>query len=106
MLSLVFTIAVAAVIAIGFVDVVKNFLPDTVSTKVKTIIGIVFEAAVGAGVGVIDAMIRGSSALPGALYTIVVAAGTVAAAQFGYTYFAKPIKTFFEAVVAKFKGTK
>ena len=105
MLSLVFTIAVAAVIAIGFVDVVKNFLPDTVSTKVKTIIGIVFEAAVGAGVGVIDAMI-GSSALPGALYTIVVAAGTVAAAQFGYTYFAKPIKTFFEAVVSKFKGTK
>lgn len=40
-------VLVASVVSVGLVEVVKNFLPDSLNTIVKTIIGLVIELAVG-----------------------------------------------------------
>lgn len=42
----VLNVIIASIIAIGLVEVVKNFLPDSLDSKIKTIIGIAIELAV------------------------------------------------------------
>ena len=96
MVNLVLCVAVAAVISVGFVEVVKNFVPASAGTKVKTVIGIVFEAAVGVGIALVDALFNTSGAVTTTLRAVIVAAGTVGAAQFGYTYIAKLIAAITE----------
>ena len=57
MVNLILSVLIAAVIAVGYVDVVKNLFPvATTNPKVKTVIGIVFEALVGVGVSLVGAL--------------------------------------------------
>ena len=102
MLNLVFTIAVAAVIAVGVTDIVKNLLPTVLSgTKVKTIAGIVITALIGLATGFVSAkfgcLLGGFST---AVFCVIVAVGTVGASVYLYNYIAKLLA----AIVAKLKA--
>lgn len=85
MVNLIFSVLIASIIAVGYVEIVKNFFPNC-GPKVKTIIGIVFEALVGVGVSLVGALFDKTSVLTGVLRAIIIAVGTVGLAQFGYTY--------------------
>ncbi|MCF0126425.1 MAG: hypothetical protein HUJ68_11875 [Clostridia bacterium] len=90
MVNLILNVLVASVIAVGFVDLVKNFFPKA-STAGKTVIGIVFEVLVGIGVSFVSSLFDNTSVLTGVLRAIVTAVGTVGASQFCYTYIASLI---------------
>ena len=94
MANLILSILIAAVIAVGYVDVVKNLFPvATTNPKVKTIIGIVFEALVGVGVSLVGALFDKTSVATGVLRAIIIAVGTVGVAQFCYSYILSFIKS-------------
>lgn len=87
MVNLILSVLIASVIAVGYVDVVKNLFPvATTNPKVKTIIGIVFEALVGVGVSLIGALFDKTSVVTGILRAIIIAASTVGVTQFCYNY--------------------
>lgn len=60
LLTTIFNVLISSFVAIGLVEVIKNFLPDSLNSKVKTIISLVVEliaaavyvAAFGAGTSV------------------------------------------------------
>lgn len=82
MVNLILSVLIASVIAVGYVDVVKNLFPiATMNPKVKTIIGIVFEALVGMGVSLVGALFDKTSVVTGVLRAIIIAVGTVGVAQ-------------------------
>ena len=92
MVNLILSILIAAVIAVGYVDVVKNLFPvATTNPKVKTVIGIVFEALVG--VSLVGALFDKTSVATGVLRAIIIAVGTVGVAQFCYSYILSFIKS-------------
>lgn len=87
MVNLVLSVLIASVIAVGYVDVVKNLFPvATMGPRVKTIIGIVFEALVGVGVSLVGALFDKTSVATGVLRAVIIAAATVGVAQFCYSY--------------------
>lgn len=47
MFNALLIVFVASIVSVGLVEVVKNFLPNTLNTLVKTIIGLVIELAIG-----------------------------------------------------------
>lgn len=98
MVNLILSVLIASVIAVGYVEIVKNFFPDF-SPKIKTVVGIVFEALVGVGVSLVGALFDKTSVVTGVLRAIIIAVGTVGAAQFGYTY----ITSFITAIKDKLK---
>lgn len=92
MVNLILSVLIASVIAVGYVDIVKNLFPvATMNPKVKTIIGIIFEALVGVGISLVGALFDKTSIATGVLRAIIIAVGTVGLAQFGYTYIASLI---------------
>ena len=92
MVNLILSVLIASVIAVGYVDIVKNLFPvATMSPKVKTIIGVAFEALVGVGISLVGALFDKTSVATGILRAIIIAVGTVGVAQFGYTYIASLI---------------
>ena len=91
MVSLILSILVAAVIAVGLTDVLKNFLPANLPTRVKTAVGVVVDAGIGVAVALVSASMNGANALGAVLSCIVVAIGTVGVANVGYNYIAKLI---------------
>ena len=87
MVNLVLSVLIASVIAVGYVDVVKNLFPvATMGPRVKTIIGIVFEALVGVGVSLVGALFDKTSVSTRVLRAVIIAAATVGVAQFCYSY--------------------
>lgn len=68
---------VFAAVAVGLVEVVKNFLPKDLNSKIKTVIAIVIEVVV-AVVGAILIKNDGAGAV------VITAIGTVALAQLFY----------------------
>ena len=87
MVNLILSVLIASVIAVGYVDIVKNLFPvATINPKVKTIIGIVFEVLVGVGVSLVGALFDKTSVATGVLRAIIIAASTVGVAQFCYSY--------------------
>lgn len=47
MFNALLIVFVASIVSVGLVEVVKNFLPSTLNTIIKTIIGLVIELAIG-----------------------------------------------------------
>lgn len=87
MVNLILSVLIASVIAVGYVDIVKKLFPiATTNPKVKTIIGVVFEALVGVGVSLVGALFDKTSVTTGVLRAIIIAVGTVGTAQFCYSY--------------------
>ena len=87
MVNLILSVLIASVIAVGYVDIVKNLFPiATINPKVKTVIGIIFEVLVGVGVSLVGALFDKTSAATGVLRAVIIAAATVGIAQFGYSY--------------------
>ena len=81
MVNLILSVLIASVIAVGYVDIVKNLFPvATMSPRVKTIIGVVFEALVGVGVSLVGALFDKTSVATGILRAIIIAVGTVGVA--------------------------
>lgn len=100
MVNLILSVLIASVIAVGYVDVVKGLFPiATMNPRVKTIIGVVFEALVGVGVSLIGALFDKTSIVTGVLRAIIIAAGTVGVAQFCYSY----ILSFINSIKDKLK---
>lgn len=82
MVNLILSVLIASVIAVGYVDVVKNLFPiATTNPKVKTIIGIVFEALVGVGVSLVGALFDKASVATGVLRVIIIAVGKIGRAH-------------------------
>jgi vacuolar-type H+-ATPase subunit I/STV1 len=87
MVNLILSVLIASVIAVGYVDVVKNLFPiATMNPKVKTVIGVVFEALVGVGVSLVGALFDKTSVATGVLRAVIIAVATVGVAQFCYSY--------------------
>lgn len=97
MLNFVFTAVVAAIVGVGLVDVVKNFIPETLPTFVKTIISVVIEAVVALAFFLVFPI--GESVVGKILAGVFEVATAVGIAQVGYGYIAKLIK----AIVEKLK---
>ena len=94
MVNLILSVLIASVIAVGYVDIVKNLFPvATMSPRVKTIIGVVFEALVGVGISLVGALFDKTSVATGILRAIIIAVGTVGVAQFCYSYILSFIKS-------------
>ena len=68
MVNLILSVLIASVTAVGYVDIVKNLFPvATMNPKVKTIIGVVFEALVGVGISLVGALFDKTSVATGIL---------------------------------------
>ena len=94
MVNLILSVLIASVIAVGYVDIVKNLFPvATMSPRVKTIIGVVCEALVGVGVSLVGGLFDKTSVATGILRAIIIAVGTVGVAQFCYSYILSFIKS-------------
>lgn len=94
MVNLILSVLIASVIAVGYVDIVKNLFPiETTNPRMKTIIGVVFEALVGIGVSLVGALFDKASVATGVLRAIIIAVGTVGVAQFCYSYILSFIKS-------------
>jgi len=98
MVNLILSVLIASIIAVGYVDIIKNFFPKA-GPRVKTIIGIVFEVLIGIGVSLVGALFDKTSVATGVLRAIIIAIGTVGVSQFCYSY----IASFITAIKDKLK---
>ncbi len=98
MANLILSVLIASIIAVGYVDIVKNFFPKA-SSRVKTIIGIAFEVLIGIGVSLVGALFDKTSVATGVLRAIIISIGTVGVSQFCYNY----IASFISAIKEKLK---
>lgn len=88
---------VFSAVAVGLVEVVKGFLPDTLSSKTKEVISLVIEVIV-AIVGAVLIKADGAGAV------VLTAIGTVAFAQLFYTSIVSLIKKLTAFLKSKTKS--